>query len=120
MAYSWKAGEYSDGEENALPVLTNRMLVTGNHVATHAGNGTKNFSFDKLLQSGNSESLQHFGLTLNIPATRPGMLYRHSYLMEYPYECAEFTWNRYYANSLATFIANSSPKIKQIILKSGK
>jgi hypothetical protein len=23
-----KAGNYSDGEENALPVLTNRMLVT--------------------------------------------------------------------------------------------
>ena len=23
------------------------------------------------------------------------------YLMEYPYDCAEQTWNRYYANSLA-------------------
>jgi len=36
------------------------------------------------------------------------------YLMEYPYECAEQTWNRYYANSLATFISNSSPRIKQV------
>lgn len=35
--------------------------------------------------------------------------------MEYPYECAEQTWNRYYANSLATFIANSSPRIKQVL-----
>jgi len=34
--------------------------------------------------------------------------------LEYPYECAEQTWNRYYANSLATFIANSSPRIKQV------
>ena len=34
--------------------------------------------------------------------------------MEYPYECAEQTWNRYYANSLATFISNSSPRIKQV------
>ena len=36
------------------------------------------------------------------------------YLMEYPYDCAEQTWNRYYANSLASFIANSSPRIKQV------
>ena len=34
--------------------------------------------------------------------------------MEYPYECAEQTWNRYYANALASKIANSSPRIKQI------
>ena len=36
------------------------------------------------------------------------------YLMEYPYECAEQTWNRYYANALASKIANTSPRIKQI------
>jgi hypothetical protein len=36
------------------------------------------------------------------------------YLMEYPYECAEQTWNRFYANALATMIANSSPRIKQV------
>ena len=34
--------------------------------------------------------------------------------MEYPYECAEQIWNRYYANVLASKIANSSPRIKQI------
>jgi uncharacterized protein YfaS (alpha-2-macroglobulin family) len=37
--------------------------------------------------------------------------------MEYPYECAEQTWNRYYANSLATMIANSSPRIKEVFSK---
>ncbi|MEI9955224.1 MAG: hypothetical protein WDM90_02715 [Ferruginibacter sp.] len=39
------------------------------------------------------------------------------YLMEYPYECAEQTFNRYYANSLATYISNSMPKIKTIFEK---
>ena len=39
------------------------------------------------------------------------------YLMEYPYECAEQTWNRYYANSLATHISNSSPRIKEVFDK---
>jgi len=36
------------------------------------------------------------------------------YLMEYPYECAEQIFSRYYANSLATHIANSDPKIKRL------
>ena len=39
------------------------------------------------------------------------------YLMEFPYECAEQTFNRYYANSIATKIVNSSPKIKAIFEK---
>ncbi len=34
--------------------------------------------------------------------------------MEYPYECAEQTFSRFYANSIATHIANSDPKIKAV------
>jgi uncharacterized protein YfaS (alpha-2-macroglobulin family) len=34
--------------------------------------------------------------------------------MEYPYECAEQTFDRFYANSIATNIANSSPRIKAV------
>ena len=36
------------------------------------------------------------------------------YMMEYPYECAEQVFTRYYANSLASNIVNSSPKIKNV------
>jgi len=36
------------------------------------------------------------------------------YLMEYPYECSEQTFSRFYANSIASHIANSSPKIKAV------
>ena len=34
--------------------------------------------------------------------------------MEYPYECNEQTFARYYSNALASYVANSKPKIKQI------
>ena len=34
--------------------------------------------------------------------------------MEYPHECSEQLFNRYFANSLASKIANSTPKIKKI------
>ena len=36
------------------------------------------------------------------------------YLMEYPYECTEQTFSRFYANSIASHIANSNPKIKRV------
>lgn len=113
-----KAGVYSDGEENAMPVLTNRMLVTETMPLPMRGTGTKNFSFDKLLKSGSSESLQHHALTVEYTSNPAWYAVQAlPYLIEYPYECAEQTWNRYYANSLASFIANSSPKIKQVFEK---
>jgi hypothetical protein len=37
--------------------------------------------------------------------------------MEYPYECSEQTFNRYYANTLAAHISNSIPKIKAVLEK---
>lgn len=113
-----KSGNYSDGEENALPVLTNRMLVTETMALPMRGTGTKNFSFEKLLNSGKSESLQHYSLTVEYTSNPAWYAVQAlPYLMEYPYDCAEQTWNRYYANSLASFIANSSPKIKQVFEK---
>lgn len=110
-----KAADISDGEEDALPVLTNRMLVTETMPLHMRGPGTKHFSLDKLIQSGNSETLQNYSLTVEY-TSNPAWYVVQSlpYLMDYPYECAEQTWNRYFANSLAAMIANSSPRIKQI------
>jgi len=110
-----KAGNYSDGEENALPVLTNRMLVTETMPLPMRGTGIKNFTFEKLLNSGKSETLLNHALTIEYTSNPAWYAVQAlPYLMEYPYECAEQTWNRYYANSLATFISNSSPRIKQV------
>lgn len=110
-----KSGNYSDGEENILPVLTNRMLVTETIPLHMRGNGTKTFSFDKLLNSGNSESLQHHALTIEYTSNPAWYAIQAlPYLAEYPYECAEQNWNRYFANSLAAHIAGSSPRIREI------
>jgi hypothetical protein len=126
-ALTWRvvarAGTFSDGEEDAMPVLTNKMLVTETLPLNMKGPGTKNFKFDKLLNSspagggheGASETRQNYSLAVEY-TTNPAWYAVQAlpYLMEYPYECAEQTWNRYYANSLASMIANSSPRIKQI------
>ena len=34
--------------------------------------------------------------------------------MEYPYDCNEQTFSRYYANALASHIANSNPRIQEV------
>ncbi|MBS1610786.1 MAG: alpha-2-macroglobulin, partial [Bacteroidetes bacterium] len=113
-----KAKDLSDGEEASLPVLTNRMLVTESLPLNMRGSGTKDFKFEKLLHAGESETLQNQSLTIEYTSNPAWYAVQAlPYLMEYPYECAEQTWNRYYANSLATMIANSSPRIKEIFKK---
>lgn len=104
---------WSDGEEAMLPVVSNRMLVTESLPLQVRGNGSKDFSFAKLLQSSNSETLGHQSLTVEF-TTNPAWYAVQSlpYLMEYPYECAEQLFNRYYANALATNIAHSTPTLK--------
>jgi hypothetical protein len=112
-----REGAFSDGEEAALPVLTNRMLVTETLPLNMRGTGTKNFKFEKLATT-NSETLQHHALTVEYTGNPAWYAVQAlPYLMEYPYECAEQTWNRYYANALATKIANSSPRIKEVFSK---
>ena len=110
-----KSGNFSDGEENQMPVLTNRMLVTETLPIHVRGLGTKSFTFDKLLNAGNRETLKHHSLTVEYTSNPAWYAVQAlPYLMEFPYECAEQVWNRYYANSIAAMIVNSSPRIKQI------
>ena len=109
-----KTGDVSDGEQNVLPVLTNRMLVTESLPMWVKSNETRNFRLDKLRTS-NSSTLKHQKLTLEF-SSNPAWYAVQSlpYLMEYPYECNEQIFSRYYANALATFIANSNPRIKAV------
>lgn len=109
-----KAGNFSDGEQNALPVLSNRMLVTETLPMWIRSNETRTFSLDKLKQV-SSSTLKHHKLTLEM-TSNPAWYAVQSlpYLMEYPYDCNEQTFSRYYANALASHIANSNPRIKGV------
>jgi hypothetical protein len=112
---SAKAGAFTDGEENALPVLTNRMLVTETLPMWMNGPGTKSFSFDKLKASSASNTLAQHRLTLEYTANPAWYAVKAlPYIMEYPYECAEQTFNRYYANALAAHILDKAPRVKEI------
>lgn len=108
-------GRLSDGEEGWLPVLARRVPVIESLPLPIRGPATKEFAFDRLLQSGKSKTLQHTGLTVQMvsqPAWYAVMAL--PYLMEYPYECTEQTFNRLYANALARHIANADPRVRQV------
>ncbi|MFZ1369697.1 MAG: alpha-2-macroglobulin family protein, partial [Ferruginibacter sp.] len=110
-----KAGDNSDGEEMAIPILTNRMLVTESMPINMRNQTTKTFRFDKLLNSGNSTTITNHALTVEYTSNPAWYAVQAlPYLMDYPYECAEQTFNRYYANTLASFISRSMPKIKTV------
>lgn len=114
-----KAGNFSDAEEKAFPVLTNRMLVTESLPLPVRGKGSFSFSLDKLLQSASLSSqyntLKNYRLTFEF-ASNPAWyaVQALSALDEPSYPNADNIFNAFYANSIATFIANSNPKIQQV------
>lgn len=115
-----KADDFSDGEQNVLPVLSNRMLVTETLPMWVRSNQTKTFTLDKLKNasaplSNHSATLKNHKLTLEI-TSNPAWYAVQSlpYLMEYPYECSEQIFSRYYANALASHILKSNPRIQEI------
>jgi uncharacterized protein YfaS (alpha-2-macroglobulin family) len=109
-----KAGDFSDGEQNVLPVLTNRMLVTETLPMWVRSNQTKTFTLVKL-KDNTSTTLSNHKLTLEMTSNPAWYAVQAlPYLMEYPYECNEQTFSRYYANTLATHIANSNPRIEEV------
>ncbi len=108
------SGSHSDGEQNVLPVLSNRMLVTETLPMWVRSHETKHFTLDRLKEN-TSSSLKHHKLTLEITSNPAWYAVQAlPYLMEYPYECAEQTFSRYYANTLASYIANSNPRIQYV------
>ncbi|TGV02030.1 alpha-2-macroglobulin family protein [Flavivirga rizhaonensis] len=109
-----KSETFSDGEQNALPVLSNRMLVTETLPMWIRSNQTKTFTLDKL-KNYTSKTLKNHKLTLEMTSNPAWYAVQAlPYLMEYPYECNEQTFSRYYANALASHIVNSNPRIQDV------
>ena len=77
-------------------------------------NETRTFTLDKL-KNVSSTTLRHHKLTLEMTSNPAWYAVQAlPYLMEYPYECNEQTFSRFYANALASHIVNSNPRIKDV------
>ncbi|UOX34124.1 MG2 domain-containing protein [Flavobacterium sediminilitoris] len=109
-----KSGAFSDGEENILPVLSNKILITESIPLWVRENSKKEYVFENL-KNNTLPTLQNHSFTLEY-TTNPIWFAIESlpYLMEFEHECAEQTFSRYYANTLALEIINKNPKIADL------
>ncbi|MDA1015766.1 MAG: hypothetical protein O3A00_15095, partial [Planctomycetota bacterium] len=108
-------GRLSDGEQGYLPVLSRRILVTESLPLPIRGAQTKKFDFTRLQASKDSKTIKHQSVTVQM-VSNPSWyaVMALPYLMEFPHQCTEQTFNRLYANALARHIANSDPKIRRV------
>ncbi len=106
------SGNYSDGEEQTIPVLSNRILVTETLPIHTIGDTSVNLRFEKLLQEQNG-SASNESLTLEFSSNPAWYVVKAlPYLHERNDLSIETLINRFYANALATQILNRFPKIK--------
>ncbi|WP_447636081.1 alpha-2-macroglobulin family protein [Flavobacterium microcysteis] len=109
-----KAGDFTDGEENILPVLTNSTLVTESIPLWIPGNTKKEYVFENF-KNNQSSTLRNHLLTLEYTSNPAWFAIKSlPYLMEYEHECAEQVFSRYYANTLANEIITTNPKIAAV------
>ena len=109
-----RGGAYSDGEENAFPVLSDRTLITVSQ-PFYLKRGEKKTVELAGMADGASPSLRSVNYTFEA-TTNPAWLALKSlpYLMEYPYDCTEQIANRFFANQLAYATVKDKPILEQV------
>lgn len=115
-----------DGEEKTLPVLTNRMMVTETMPFYISGKGSKTFVFKKMQDCTDAmnrdadamnrvPTMKNYRLTVECtPNPVWYAVQAMPYMMEYPHDCHEQMFSRYYANALATHILKANPVIEEV------
>ena len=108
---------FSDGEQKSVPVLDNRKMVLETLPFVVTEKRTTNFEFTSM-KSNTSKTLTHeryvFEYTQN-PAWNAVLAL--PYLAEYPYDCAEQVFSRFFANALAHKVVTSKPNIAKVFEK---
>lgn len=109
---------YSDGEENSIPVLSNKLYLT-NALSFYIkpNEAEKNIQYSFLQQALDQQNnIQTQSVTIEYsPNSIFTVIKALPYLMEYPYECAEQTFNRFFAYSVASKIVQNNKLVQQAI-----
>ena len=108
------AGAFSDGEEKAVPVLIDRILVTETLPIWVNGTQEKTFTLPKLRVP--SATMRQQGLTLEM-TSNPAWYALQSlpYLAEHANENSEQLYSRLYANALGAKIVQSNPAFGAVV-----
>jgi uncharacterized protein YfaS (alpha-2-macroglobulin family) len=109
------AGNLSDGEEMVLPVLSNELLITESLPIMIKGKDEQVFNF-KSFQANRSSTLRNQKFAFEFtPNPVWNTVFSLPYLIEYPYDCAEQTFNKYFGYSVAEYIMNNSSTIQKVV-----
>ena len=116
-----RSADFSDGEENVVPILTDRTLVTVAQPFYLKRGKTITLTLDALnsLTPSNPNPLTPSPSPVSYTfqaTTNPAWLALKAlpYLMEYPYDCTEQLANRYFANQLAYATVSGKPALDEV------
>ena len=107
-------GKFSDGEQHVLPVLSNKQFITETLAMPIRGNQTREFSTVSLFNHHHPSATQK---KLTVEFTGNPAWYAVQALPEIsePLTDNAIAWaSAFYGNTLASFIANSQPRIQQV------
>jgi hypothetical protein len=109
-----KAGNYSDGEQQAVAVLPNRMLVTDALPVFVKEGETKTFVLDNL-KNANSTTISNVANTLEL-TTNPiwEIMFALPSLKNDQNNSADVIFNKWFADVLASEIFKANPKMKTV------
>jgi len=109
-----RTGNYGDGEENLLPVLPNKMLVTEScPFVVPAGSDTV-LSFRRY-RTHSTPTMQPLSYTVEA-TTNPAWLAIRAlpYLIRYPYECNEQTFSKLFAAATVQHALTQNPGLREV------
>ncbi len=109
-----KAGQYSDGEQKAIAVLPNRMLVTEAVPVFVKEGETKTFELENLKNT-NSATISNVSNTLEL-TTNPiwEIMFSLPGLKNDQNNSADVVFNKWFADVLASEIFKANPKLKTV------
>lgn len=110
-----KSATFSDGEQHVLSVLPNRMLVTESMPIDVVKAGTKDFVFDRFLNS-KSSIADNYRLTFEYAANPAWYAIQSLPVLSNPTNENSVNWfASYYANTLSSYIVKQYPKVSSMI-----
>lgn len=107
-------GAFSDGEQHLLPVLSNKEYITETVALPIRGKESRTFALDSLFNR-NSNTATNRRLTVEFTSNPAWYAVQALPALNTPQNDNAVSWaTAFYANTLASFIANSQPRIKTL------
>lgn len=112
---SVQSGNFTDGEESVIPVLSNRQLITETLPIWQLANENKSYQLTNLIEN-ESKTLENHQLKIEVSNNATWLMMQSlPYLFDYPHQCSEQLFAKYFANVIASNVLENSPSIQQLV-----